>query len=210
MRRILVLAVGGFLAVSLTLCGCSSGSNTPSGDPAGANLSTGAANGAVHTTTATTTNTTTDASTAQSQASTPEVSPNVSAGGASDVCSLMTPAQASSINKVTYAGASLQHVTTGWDQCTYKNAGQHDDPVNIYDLIVAVISVHDCYAQLQDAEGPGTSVSGIGDAAFGYQIGIVVKDGAKCVEVKGSTHAELGDDYSHDIAMAKVVMAAQH
>ena len=137
---------------------------------------------------------------------------STSAGGAArgavNVCSLMSSAQASAINQVTYGAATPQHVEAGYDTCTYANTGTHADPVDIQRLTVTVISLSGCYAELQQADGPGTPVAGIGNAAFGYQIGIIVNDGSRCIDVSGLTHAELQNDYTHDVAMAKIIMTA--
>jgi hypothetical protein len=130
------------------------------------------------------------------------------AGGSVNVCSLMSSAQASAINHVTYGAAKSQHVTGGYDMCTYANTGQHADPIDIQALTVSVIALSGCYAQLQQADGPGTTVAGIGDAAFGYQIGLVINDGGRCIDVSGLTHAELQNDYAHDVAMAKIIITA--
>ena len=129
-------------------------------------------------------------------------------GGAINVCSLMSSAQASAINHVTYGAAKPQHVEAGFDTCTYANTGQHADPVDIQQLTVSVIALSGCYGQLRQADGPGTSVAGIGDAAFGYQVGLVVNDGGRCIDISGLTHAELQNDYTHDVAMAKIIITA--
>jgi len=139
-------------------------------------------------------------------AATPAAS--AAAGGTANVCSLMSSAQASAINQVTYGAAKSQHVTAGIDACTYANTGQHANPVDIQALTVQVITLSGCYAELRQAEGPGTAVAGIGDAAFGYHIGLVVNDGGRCIEISGLTDAELGDDYTHDVAMAKIIITA--
>ena len=73
---------------------------------------------------------------------------------------------------------------------------------------MTVISLSGCYAELQQADGPGTPVASIGNAAFGYQIGIIVNDGSRCIDVSGLTHAELQNDYAHDTAMAKIIITA--
>jgi hypothetical protein len=130
------------------------------------------------------------------------------AGGAANVCSLMSSAQASAINDVTYGATTSQHVEAGYDTCTYANTGQHADPVDIQRLTVSVIGLSGCYAQLQQTEGPGTAVAGIGDAAFGYSIGLTVNDGGRCIDISGLTHAELQNNYTHDVAMAKIIIAA--
>jgi hypothetical protein len=128
--------------------------------------------------------------------------------GATNVCSLMSSAQASAINHVTYGATKLQHVEAGYDICTYANTGKHADPVDIQQLTVTVTTLSGCYGQMQQADGPGTAVAGVGDKAFGYQIGIVVDDGGRCVDVSGLTHAELQNDYTHDVAMAKIIITA--
>ena len=129
-------------------------------------------------------------------------------GGATNVCSLMSSAQASAINHVTYGAAKPHHVQAGFDTCTYTNTGQHADPVDIQELTVSVISLSGCYGQLQQADGPGTPVAGIGDAAFGYQVGLIVNDGGRCIDISGLTHAELQNDYTDDAAMAKIIITA--
>lgn len=133
---------------------------------------------------------------------------STSIGGATNVCSLMSSAQASAINHVTYGAARPQHVQAGFDTCTYANTGQHADPVDIQKLTVSVISLSGCYGQLKQADGPGTPVAGIGDAAFGYRVGLIVKDGGRCIDISGLTHAELRNDYTHDAAMAKIIITA--
>ena len=133
---------------------------------------------------------------------------SAAAGGALNVCSLMSSAQASAINDVTYGAATSQHVEAGFDTCAYANTGQHADPVDIQRLTVSVIALTGCYEQLRQTEGPGTTVAGIGDAAFGHQIGLVVKDGGRCIDITGLTHAELQNDYAHDVAMAKIIITA--
>ena len=73
-----------------------------------------------------------------------------------------------------------------------------------------MISLPGCYTQLQDSNGPGVKVSGVGDDAFGYQIGIDVKVGNTCVEVSGLTSAEFKDNYAANVAMAKIMIANLH
>lgn len=130
------------------------------------------------------------------------------AGGALNVCSLMSSAQASAINDVTYGAATSKHLEAGFDTCSYANTGQHADPIDIQRLTVSVIALAGCYDQLRQTEGPGTAVAGIGDVAFGHQIGLVVKDGGRCIDISGLTHAELQGDYTHDVAMAKIIITA--
>jgi hypothetical protein len=127
-------------------------------------------------------------------------------GGTVDVCSLMTATQASSINSVTYRASTPSHTQNGYDTCTYANVGSVD-PVDIQDLTVTVISLPGCYSQLQSADGPGTKVAGVGDDALGYSIGIIVKDGDRCIDVSGLTDAELQGKYGPDIAMARIVIS---
>jgi hypothetical protein len=81
------------------------------------------------------------------------------------------------------------------------------DPVDIQDLTIQVISLPACYSELQQANGPGTAVPGLGDDAFGYQIGIIVKLGSRCIEVSGLTDAELRNNYGPDAAMARIIIS---
>jgi hypothetical protein len=130
------------------------------------------------------------------------------ASGTVNVCSLMSSAQASAINQVTYGAAKPQHVQAGYDICTYANTGTHASPVDIQALTVTVITISGCYAQMQQAQRPGKAVAGIGDAAFGYSIGLVVNDGGRCIDISGLTFAELQNDYTRDVAMAKIIIGA--
>jgi hypothetical protein len=154
------------------------------------------------------------ASPAPSRISVTSAPPSVAAAtpaadpGTLDVCSLLSAAKASALNKVTYGAATPHHIAAGWDTCTYKNKGAVD-PVDIQDLTTQVLSVPGCYAQLQGAEGGGPNVPGVGEAAFGYIIGLTVEFGSNtCVGVSGLTDAELGGDYTPDAAMAKIIDAA--
>jgi hypothetical protein len=149
------------------------------------------------------------ASAAASSAASTAPAPAAGGGGAIDVCSLLTSAQASSINGVTYGAATPGHLENGLDSCDYKNNGS-SDPIDIQDLTTQVISLAGCYTQLQEADGPGTKVAGVGDDAFGYEIGIDVKVGDKCVEVSGLTSAEFKNNYAPDVAMAKIIIAGLH
>jgi hypothetical protein len=130
-----------------------------------------------------------------------------SGGGTINVCSLLSAAQASSLNGVPYGATTPAHVQSGFDTCTYTNTGKAADPVDIQDLMTQVVALSGCYADLKQNEGPGTSVSGVGDEAFGYGIGIVVKVGARCISVSGLTDAELHNNYGPDVAMAKIIIS---
>jgi hypothetical protein len=121
----------------------------------------------------------------------------------------MTSAQASAINGVTYGAATPQHFEAGIDTCDYKNNGS-SDPIDIQDLTIQVVSLAGCYTQVLEADGPGVKVTGIGDEAFGDEIGMDVKLGNKCIEVSGLTHAEFADNYAPDVAMAKIIIAGLH
>jgi hypothetical protein len=145
-------------------------------------------------------------STSAAKAQTKAASNNSSSS--TDVCGLLSSAQASSINHVTYGAATPKHVTNGWDQCNYKNTGKSDDPINIQDLEVDVLTMPNCLSLLKQSltATAGPPVSGIGDAAFGYSIGLAVESGSRCIQIQGLTHDELQKDYSRDIAMAKIVL----
>jgi hypothetical protein len=148
------------------------------------------------------------ASTAASTPATAASAPAPAAGGATiDVCSLITSAQASAINGVTYGAATPGHLEAGIDTCTYTNTGKHADELDIQDLEIQVISLAGCYSQLQEAEGPGVKVPGVGDDAFGDEIAIDVKLGNRCIQVSGLTRAEFRDNYAPDIAMAKIIIS---
>ena len=129
--------------------------------------------------------------------------------GGTDVCSLLSAAQASSVNKVTYGPGVPKQVTNNWNSCEYPNKGSAD-PVDIQRLDVSVIRIDGCWDQLKQADGPGTAITGVGDAAFGTQIGLDVKSGSACVTIQGLTHAELEGDHSRDVAIAKIVVAGLH
>ena len=147
---------------------------------------------------------------ASAAASTPATSasaPAPAAGGATiNVCSLMTSAQASAINGVTYGAATPQRIA-GIDTCDYKNTGQHANVIDIQDLNIQVISLPGCYTQLLEAQGPGVKIPGVGDDAFGHEIGIDVKVGNRCIDISGLTSAEFSDNYAPDVAMAKIIIS---
>ena len=190
------------IATALMATGCSSGGNSilaANGASKSASVTSFAAKGgAVATSPA--------AKTSSAHSSS---APAAKGGSSVNVCALLSASQASTLNNVPYSGSTPQHVQAGYDTCTYKNAGSAPDPVNIQDLTVTVISIAGCWSGLESAEGPGTPVSGVGDAAFGYSVGIDVKIGGDhCVDVSGLTHAELNNDYGPDTAMAKIVVSA--
>ncbi|HTR95651.1 MAG TPA: hypothetical protein VMI73_28285 [Trebonia sp.] len=126
-----------------------------------------------------------------------------------NVCALVSPAQASAINKVSYGAGTPKQVTAGWEQCQYPNKGGAD-PVDIQPLSIDVIAIAGCFDQLKATVGPTTAISGLGDAAIGYAIGLLVRTGSTCVQVQGLTHAELNGDHSRDEAIAKIVLAGLH
>jgi hypothetical protein len=205
------------LALSLAACNPATKSKATSSAPTQAAIATETqADAASPATTSTASQSAGSSSSAVASASTAASSsaaatPAPAAGGATvDVCSLMTSAQASAINGVTYGAATPQHFENGLDTCDYTNTGQHAAAIDIQDLTTQVISLPGCYAQLQDANGPGVKVPGVGDDAFGYEIGIAVKLGARCIEISGLTEAEFKDNYGPDAAMAKIIIAALH
>jgi hypothetical protein len=121
---------------------------------------------------------------------------------------LITAAQASTLNHVTYTSATPQ--TNGaLSICTYKNGGAAD-PVDIQSLTVTVVSADSCWGSLQSADGPGKAVPGVGDEAFGATIGLDIKDGNRCVTIDGLTHAELQGNYAPDVAMGKIILGNLH
>lgn len=126
-----------------------------------------------------------------------------------DVCSLLSPAQASAINKVSYGPGALKQVAAGWEQCRYPNKGSAD-PVDIQALAVDVIAIAGCFDQLKATLPSTTPIAGLGDAAVGYPIGLLVRTGSTCVQIEGLTDAELRGDHSRDEAIAKIVLAGLH
>lgn len=126
-----------------------------------------------------------------------------------NVCSLLTPAQASAINKVSYGPGTPKQVTAGWEQCEYPNKGSAD-PVDIQPLHVDVIAIAGCFDQFKASDKPGTAISGVGDEAIGFPIGLLVRTGSTCVQIQGLTDAELKGDHSRDEAIAKIVLAGLH
>lgn len=149
------------------------------------------------------------ATTASKPASSPSSTTKKTGGSSIDVCALLPAAQASSINSVTYDSSQSKSVASGYDTCTYHNSGSVD-PIDIQNLDVSLLSLSGCWTSLQTADGPGTNVDGIGDAAFGYSIGIDVKVGDRCLEISGLTHAEFKNNYAPDVAMAKIILANLH
>lgn len=189
MRRSVTLTAGALASLVLaTTAGCSS-STTPS------------AGSGPHSTTAVAG--TSSRSAAPAKASRP--AQNAGSGNL-DVCSLLTAKQATTLNKVTYSSATPGHPTNGYDTCTYKNVGSVD-PIDIQDLTVTVLSIAGCWTALQSADGPGKAISGVGDAAFGAEIGMDVKHGSRCVTIQGLTDAELRGNYAPDTAMVQIILA---
>lgn len=189
MRRVVVLTAGALAALALaSTAGCSSSTKGTASTNAGtvvggAQTSRGAA------------------TSASASASTPAGSSDIV-----DVCSLLTAAQATTLNKVTYSSTTPASPAGGMGTCTYKNTGSAD-PIDIQDLTVTVVSMPACWSELKSADGPGTAISGVGDAAFGAQIGIDFEVGSRCVTIRGLTHAEIQGNYAPDIAMAKIIIA---
>lgn len=190
MPKITLLAFAALATVSLTVGGCSSSSGSKPADQAPVTSASGPAG---------------QPSSSSKKKSTANA-PHTAQGGAVDVCSFMTSAQASAINHVTYGAAKGQHAQAGYDVCSYDKTGKLADPIDIQGLDVTVIALPNCYPELSKTDGPGKPVPGVGDQAFGYQIGIVVDVKGTCLEISGLTHSEFRGDYTHDIAMAKIII----
>lgn len=200
MRKSTLYAAVGLAALCVSVTGCTSGAKTSTGAVPvvdGSATSPGSGDGTPGKEPSVTTPVTS-----------PPSSPSGSPSGGLDVCSLLSADRASAINHVTYGAAVPKTVIAGYEICTYHNTGKHSDPIDIQALTVTVISLPGCWASVERSEGPGTNVSGVGDTAFGYEIGLEVKDGNNCVSVEGLTHAELHGDYAPDVAMAKIVLSA--
>jgi hypothetical protein len=208
MLRAITLGSAAVAAIALaTITGCSS-SATGSGSVIAGSKSTAARSSSVAGSPAAAASSSSDAS---SGSLAPSGSSSSSSSGAAstsgvDVCSLLTAAQASALNNVTYSSATPGSEGGYFQTCTYKNAGSAD-PVDIQDLTVELATASGCWAQLESADGPGQPISGLGQAAFGYQIGIYVEAGSRCLGISGLTHAELLNNYGPDTAMAKLILA---
>jgi hypothetical protein len=61
---------------------------------------------------------------------------------------------------------------------------------------------------MQQALAPTTAISGVGDAAFSYAAGIYVLSGTNVIQINGPAGANLSDDFSANIAIAKDLIAA--
>jgi hypothetical protein len=196
--RLLIITAAA--AAAVTACQSSS-SSAP--QPAASTASAAAAASAAST----------SAGGATSQAAAPAASAATSGAAAAvsgvNVCSLLTAAQASAINKVTYGTGTPKQLAAGWTECNYPNKGSAD-PVDIQALNVGVQTFAGCWAAIQQADGPGTAVTGFGDAAFGYEIGFDLHVGSTCVTILGLTDAELRGDHGPDEAIAKIVLAGLH
>jgi hypothetical protein len=192
--RLLITGLGA--AAVLTACGPGSPSAAPASSPASASAAADATSAA-------------PAAAASSAAAAAAAGAGAGSVSGAKICSLLSAAQASTINKVTYGPGQPKQLASYWGQCSYPNKGSVD-PVDIQHLDVSVITMAGCWDSLKTSDGPGTPVSGIGDEAFGYEIGLVVRTGSSCVTIQGLTHAEFKGDYSRDVAMAKIVLAGLH
>lgn len=196
MPRITLVELATLVAASLTVAGCSSsGGSKPTGQ-----APTTAASGPAG-----------QVSSGGKKSTSTSKAPNAASGGTIDVCSLMTSAQASAINKATYGAAASQHLQTGFDRCNYTNTGKPGAPDVIQDLTVTVISVPNCYERMKSnfklgSGSSGKPLSGVGDEAFGHYNGIVVRVGSSCLDVSGLRHSKADTDYHRDIAIAKLVI----
>jgi hypothetical protein len=205
-----LLALSVLTASVLTACSSGAAHGTGAGGSAVAAGGAGGASSVAGAPTAATGGASAPDSPGQSAASNTSKAAGSGGSGSVDACSLLTVAQASSLNDITYTSAKAQSPTNGYNICIYHNSGKHPDPVDIQDLTVTVLSIGDCWAGLQQADGPGTKLSGVGDEAFGAEIGIDVKSGNRCLTVSGLTHSELEGHYAPDIAMAKIILGNLH
>lgn len=190
MPRTTLVALAVLATVSLTVTGCSSSGGSK---PAGQGRVTSAGSVAAP-------------STGSKKSTSTSTAPNAAPRGTIDVCSLMTSAQASAINQVTYGPTQGRHWAAGYDACRYVNTGKHVNPIDIQALNVTVIGLPNCYSMMSKDVGPGKPISGVGDQAFGFRIGIVVDIKGTCLKISGLTDAELRGDYTNDIAMANIII----
>lgn len=116
-----------------------------------------------------------------------------------DVCSLLTPAQASAIIGHTYTTA-----TPATGQCSYATT---DAAIPMF-IIVSVQSWAEESATLtEDASGePLVPISGVGDQAAGDAIEVGVQSGQWIIDIHGGDPDGTGAAFPKSIALAKAII----
>ena len=127
-----------------------------------------------------------------------------SGGSNFDACTLLSPAEVSSLEGHPYGAPTPQTIASGQDQCTYKNAAA---PV---DLVVIVYQANsgvtfDMLKSVQSGVGAVTNISGVGDKAIAGSIELDVQVGDRLIAVEG---AGGGGSSSVSIALGKAAVAA--
>lgn len=129
--------------------------------------------------------------------------PATASGATPDLCTVVTASQATGLVHVGYDTTQTEN-NGDYHACRYHNTGA--DQGNISDLVVTLTSSPGCWAAASSSDGPGTSVPGVGDAAFGYSLGLHVEHGSSCLDVEGQTLAESDGDWGADTAIARLLL----
>jgi hypothetical protein len=216
MRGFKTITAAAAVAGSLLLAACA-GSPSAGGGPTGGPTPTAVGgSGGTATPTASdgtgSTPTASDSTTAtptasDSTGSTPPSSDQAAA--APDVCTVLTAAQVAAILGVASVTTSDAPPTIAYiSSCGYSPPadGPHPYPVQV------TLDVKDgsasTFGSMQQALAPTTAISGVGDAAFSYAAGIYVLSGTNVIQINGPAGANLSDDFSANIAIAKDLIAA--
>ena len=179
MQRITVLASAGLIAVAFAIAGCGGSAAATNNAQATQAASTGA--------------------------TVPSAAAGGGTGGAElNACSLLSAAQASSLEGQQYTTATPTTIAPGQDQCAYNNAGGTNLVVIVYGPSSGV--TFDMLSSVQNGVGAVTNVSGVGDKAIAGAIELDVQTGDRLVAVEdgGGTLTET----SPAAAVAKAIIAA--
>lgn len=167
-------ALAAVCLAAMSLAGCKSSSTTtgPAANPAATSAAAGG--------------TTTSAATA--------------ASASVDVCSLLTPAQASAIVGYTYTTA-----TPSTGQCSYATTTA---PIPMF-IIVSTGSWSQESATLQadGSGGPLVPIAGVGDKAAGADVEIGVQSGKWIIDIHGGDPDGTGAAFPKSVALAKAIIA---
>lgn len=128
------------------------------------------------------------------------------AAGSTDVCKLLSAAQASAIVGVHYASAHSSP-----NMCSYTTTNA---PIGMFIIIFHGGSDADWQSELGTLEEDGgtkpTTISGVGSraAAAGLELGVL--DGNQIVDIHGGDPNGTGSKFPKSIALAKAVISALH
>lgn len=187
-RRVTLLSVSLAGAVALTACGSSANTAAgTTGTAATAAVPSGSSGNSAYLPARTSAASTTGSSS--------------SGGSAGDInaCSLLTPAQISSITGFSYASATPRTIARGHDQCSYSSDTGTNLTVIVYQPNSGV-----SWTVLTGDSGADASVGGVGDKALTDRaVEIDVQTGNRLSAVQSGSDAGR-------VAVAKAVVAALH